>query len=240
MDQALREAVEALYATFPVGPLDFVPTGCTYCHADEDYVAWAKPTRLVPADLLAPFAAEVEDHLDQFQALWRHLLPAVAEALAEDRLHVDEGLVLSRIAQAGFSDWDRSERHVVLEFLMRWFEHLVVREPAAGGPALIDLLQGGSWLTGEIDSWLDLWNRHRSTAKVAHTLDLFYETWDVLRGESDEIRAGWGEWPRGSSSGLRAWARQPWVIAQISDDRLDATPLVEGARETLAFIAANR
>lgn len=237
MDQALHEAVEALYVTFPVGPLDFIPAGCTYCHAPEDYAGWALPTRQVPAELLAAFAAEGEDHLDRFDVLWRHLFPAVAGALAGDALHVDEGLVLARVAQAGFKEWPFAEQQAALTFLIRWFEHLVVREPVPGGPALIDLLQGASWLTGEIDSWLGLWNQHRETANAAHTLVLFYETWDVLRGETDEIVAGWGEWPDGSASSLRAWAAQDWVAAQLRDATLPDSSLLTGARETLVHIA---
>lgn len=239
MDQALREAVEALYRTFPVGPLDFVPTGCTYCHAPEDYERWAGPTLRIPAELLASFALEVRDHLDQFEALWRHLFPAVADALAENRLHVDEGLVLERVAQAGFPEWSRAEKDATLTFLVRWFEHLVVRQPIPGGPALIDVLQGAAWLTDEIDSWLELWNQHRGHANVEHTLALFYETGDVLTGQTDNIQAGWGEWLPGSATLLRAWAGQDWVAAQIRDDNLGDTPLLAGARETLARMAAD-
>jgi hypothetical protein len=59
----------------------------------------------VPDDLIALVAAEVTDRWDDFPAVYRRMTPRIVRLLATGRLHVDHGLIASRLLAAGWREW---------------------------------------------------------------------------------------------------------------------------------------
>lgn len=98
----LQDALDALDAAFaPLSERPFTVGGCTYCYTQADLDALSGPVDRVPEDLIPHVAAEATDHWDDFPALYRRMTPRIIRRLITGQLHVDHGLIASRLLAAG-------------------------------------------------------------------------------------------------------------------------------------------
>jgi hypothetical protein len=110
---------------------------------------------------LAQFIGHPADHYDDYQSLLRRLFSPVAAALAHDALHVDAGLALSRLNEAGWKSWDEQERAAVAQFLRHFLIDMLKQAPqprGSGGMTAEEVLSGVCTATGSTQEWLDVWD----------------------------------------------------------------------------------
>ena len=218
--QQLHEALDALDAAFaPLSARPLTVGGCTHCYAQADLDALAGPVGRVPADLIPLVAAEAIDHWDDFPALYRRLTPRIVRLLATGRLHVDHGLIASRLLAAGWRDWAPAEQEALEKAWHVWWRSALHRYP--GTDPITAVLETISVSTGTLAPWLDIWAKTRTEAADKHLRDAVH-SWlrggqfaDLYLGFYDELHA--------------TPALAPWLIATAAG-RIGATELAEVQR----------
>ncbi|WP_146258944.1 hypothetical protein [Streptomyces tateyamensis] len=185
--QQLQNALDALDAAFaPLSESPIAVGGCGYCYADADLEALAGPACLVPEKLIASVAVESIDHWDQFAALYRRLTPQIVRLLVTGRLHVDHGLVASRLLAAGWRDWPAPEQQALERVWEAWWRSTLHEHPGTG--QVTEVLEAVSVSTGSLSPWLAVWADTRTEAADQH-LGAALDQWLTGR-ELPELRFG--------------------------------------------------
>jgi hypothetical protein len=185
--QRLRDALNALDAAFaPLSERPLTVGGCTHCYAQADLEALGGPVDQVPEDLIAHVAAEVADHWDDFPALYRRMTPRIVRLLATGRLHVDHGLIASRLLAAGWRDWIPLEQEALERAWQAWWRSALHEYPGTG--PVTPVLETVSVSTGTLGPWLDIWAETRTEAADNHLRDAV-DRW-LLEGELADLYLG--------------------------------------------------
>ncbi|WP_407835149.1 hypothetical protein ACE1OC_41500 [Streptomyces sp. DSM 116496] len=190
----LRNALDALDVAFAPLTSDAITVGgCTHCYADSDLATLEGPVDQVPDDLISSIAAKSVGHWDDFPALHRRMTPRIVRLLATDQLHVDHGLIASRLVTAGWHDWPVPQRDALEQVWHAWWRSTLHEHP---GPAYImGVLETISVSTRTLTPWLTIWADTRTEAADRHLDDalddwLFETRLTTLRlGFYDELDA---------------------------------------------------
>lgn len=215
--QHLERALDALDTVFaPSSTQPFTVGGCTRCYSPADLEALAGPVDRVPEELIPSVAAQATNHWDDFPAMYRRMTPRIVRLLVTGRLHVDHGLIASRLLDADWRHWPMPEQKALEKVWHTWWRSVLHEYPGAqpvAGP-----LETISVSTGTLAPWLDVWAETRTPAADQHlrdTLDHWLVEWqlaDLHFGFYDEFPAT----PQ----------LLPWLLT-LDEGRLDAAQLVE-------------
>ncbi|MBV1938947.1 hypothetical protein KUF83_20655 [Streptomyces sp. BV286] len=166
--QRLRYALDALDTAFaPLVDQPFAAGGCGHCYPEDDLAVLAGPPHLVPEDLVASVAARSAGHWDDFPTLYRRLTPRIVRLLVTGRLHVDHGLVASRLVAARWRDWPGPEREALEEVWRGWWRATLHEYP---GP-VTDVLETVAVSGGTLGPWLTVWADTRTESADRHLRD---------------------------------------------------------------------
>jgi hypothetical protein len=216
----LQDALNALDDAFaPLSDGPFTVGGCTYCYASSDLAALGGPVDQVPEDLIPAVAMEVTDHWTDFPSLYRRMTPRIIRLLATGRLHVDHGLIASRLLAAGWTDWTSAERGALEEVWRAWWRSALHEYP--GTEPAAEVLEAISVSTGALAPWLVIWGETRTEPADRHLHDTV-DDW-LIEGGIADLRLGfYGE--------LHATPELlPW-LRSIGEDRVGAARLAKIAR----------
>ncbi|MFE6868135.1 hypothetical protein ACFVFS_16420 [Kitasatospora sp. NPDC057692] len=218
--QQLRAALDALDAAFaPLSESPIAVGGCTSCYTGADFEALAGPVDRVPDGLIPSVAAEVASHWDDFAALYRRMTPRIVRLLVTGRLHVDHGLVASRLLAAGWRDWTVPERRALEGVWDAWWRSTLHEYPGTG--QVTGVLEAISVSTGSLAPWLAVWADTRTEAADHHLGDALDE-WLVEWGLADLRLGFYGELHAGPE--LLSW------LLALEEGRLGAAQLFEVER----------
>jgi hypothetical protein len=130
MDE-LRQAVEALYATFASYPLRDEIVGCPCCiSADDQARIRSKPLRELTSEDLSVFASHVPHLWGEAEDL-KHFLPRILELLpAWMHMWPDPEVVGASLRLSDFQTWPEAERKAVEAFLLAWWRSFLASESA--------------------------------------------------------------------------------------------------------------
>jgi hypothetical protein len=183
----LQDALNALDTAFaPLSGRPFTVGGCTYCYAQADLDALAGPVDRVPEDLIPHVAAETTDHWDDFPALYRRMTPRIVRLLATGRLHLDHGLIASRLLAAGWRGWAPIEQDALETVWHAWWRAALHDYP--GTDPVASVLETISVSTGTLAPWLAIWAETRTETADKHLRDAIHR-W-LLRGELADLYLG--------------------------------------------------
>ncbi|HEX4063446.1 MAG TPA: hypothetical protein VHY58_20725 [Streptosporangiaceae bacterium] len=193
-DQGLQDALDVLDAVFaPVSGRPFTVGGCTHCYGQSDLDSLGGPVDRIPEDLIAAVATEVTDHWDDFPGLYHRLTPWIVRLLATGRLHVDHGLIASRLLAADCRNWAPAEQETLEQVWDAWWRSALHEYP--GTDPIISVLEMISVCTGTLRPWLDIWAETRTEAADQHLRDavrrwlLMRDLADLHLGFYDELHA---------------------------------------------------
>ncbi|MEV6979117.1 hypothetical protein [Kitasatospora sp. NPDC093806] len=208
----LRDALDALDAAFAsVVSAPITVGGCTYCYAESDLAALAGPVERVPEGLLASVAAKSSDHWEDFPALYRRMTPRIVRLLVTDRLHVDHGLIASRLLAAGWQDWPASQRGALEQVWHAWWRSALHEYP--GTAYVLGVLETVAVSTGALAPWLTAWAGARTEAADRH-LDDALDDW-LFEGQLGGL---WLGFYRELDAGAELL---PWLLS-LEADRIGA------------------
>lgn len=215
--QRLRDALDALDAAFaPFSERPLVVGGCTHCYAQADLDILGGPVAGVPDDLISHVAAEVPDHWDDFPALYRRITPRIVRLLATGRLHVDHGLIASRLLAADWRNWAPIEHDALEQAWAAWWRSALHEYPGTGPVASV--LETISVATGTLRPWLDIWAGTGTEAADKHLRDAVHR-W-LRSGELGDLHLGfYGELPATPEL-------LPWLLT-TAEGRISATQFSE-------------
>ena len=214
------------------------PGGCDFCWPDG-WDLLLGPVVEVPERDLVSFAMEGPDHWDAYSTMLRRLFPRIARMLADGQLHVDAGWVLSHLADAKWTTWDRVEQKAVREYLDAIFRKILSEKPQ-GDLHGEEILAGVSAATGDVEPWLEVWDRLPGVAKWTHIPGLV-RTRPRVHSETDWLldnkrNDGW--WPAGAAAPIKAWLLRPKVeevlVALVGAN----DPFADGALQELERMRA--
>lgn len=219
--------MDELAAAFrPVPLLPELVAGCTYCFSPQDELALRVEPQEVTASALAQFLWHPPDHYDAYSELLRRFFPPAAAALAHDLLHVDAGLVLHRLPEAGWTAWPQRAQTAVHAYLVALLTDVLVQPPPAQeGLTAEEVLSGAASATGSTREWLGLWDSVVSPWKADHVqaLALFHAS-ELLQGP-DVPLLGW--WPEAANAELASWLLSNPVVTVLraggTDEKRQAT-----------------
>lgn len=218
--QRLQDALDAMDAAFaPLSARPVTVGGCTHCYGQADLDALGGPVDRVPDDLIPHVAAEVTDHWDDFPALYRRMTPRIVRLLATGRLHVDHGLIASRLLAAGWRDWAPIEREALEEVWQAWWRSALHQFPSAD--PVTSVLEVISVSTGTLAAWLDIWAGTRTEAADNHLRDAV-RRW-LIEGELADLHLGFYRELHATPELL------PWLL-NTAEDRIAATQFSEVRR----------
>lgn len=224
--QRLRDALNALDAAFaPLSEGPFTVGGCTYCYAQADLDALGGPAGQVPEDLIPHVAAEVTDHWDDFPALYRRMTPRIVRSLTMGRLHVDHGLIASRLLAADWRAWTPAEQEALEKVWRTWWRSALHEypgtDPITSALETIPVLETISVSTGTLQPWLGIWTETRTEAADRHLRDAV--DWWLIEGQLADLYFGfYGE--------LHATPElAPWLL-NTAEDRIGADRFSEVKR----------
>ncbi|MZF84701.1 hypothetical protein [Streptomyces sp. SID5643] len=221
--QQLASALDALDRAF-ASEEPFPVAGCTYCYGDEGLAELSGPLDLISDDLLCAVAAKVPSHWDDFPRLYRRLTPRIIRSAVTGRLHVDENIIGSRLAEAEWTTWDAPLAGALHDVWAAWWRATLDSRP---GPVSVrDTLSLITVATGALRPWLDIWTATRTDAadaQLAHFIDdvlVEYEITELHMGCYDEYDA---------SAELLSWLLTE-VRGRADDARLDEPYLLSHLR----------
>ncbi|GAA1139219.1 hypothetical protein F4556_006968 [Kitasatospora gansuensis] len=218
--QQLLNALDALDAAFaPHSEQPFTVGGCTYCYSDTDLEVLAGPADQVPADLISAVAAEATDHWDDFPALYRRMTPRIVRLLATGRVHVDHGLVASRLLAADWRAWTAPEQETLERVWHAWWRSALHEYP--GSERVTGVLETISVSTGSLTPWLAVWAETRTEAADRHLSDAL-DHWLFERRLAD-LRFGFYNELDATPELL------PWLLS-LEESRIGAAQLFEVER----------
>lgn len=170
-DQELQDALSALDAAFaPHSERRFYAAGgCANCYSPADLDALSGPADQVPEDLIAHVAAEEPDHWDDFPGLYRRMTPRIVRRLATGHLHIDHGLIASRLLAARWRDWTPIEREALESVWRAWWRSALQEFP--GADPVTSVLETISVSTGALTPWLAIWAETRTETADRHLGD---------------------------------------------------------------------
>ncbi|MEV7780611.1 hypothetical protein [Kitasatospora sp. NPDC088351] len=216
-DQRLRTALDALDAAFaPFSDQPFDVGGCAYCYPDAGLAALAGPARLVPEELIPSVSAKSIGHWDDGPGLYRKMTPRIVRALATGRLHVDHGLIASRLLEAGWRDWPGPEREALDAVWSAWWRATLHRHP--GVAPVTGVLETIAVSTGSLAPWLGIWAATRTEAAERHLSDAM-AGW-LSYGQLSGLRLGFYDELDATAELL------PWLLS-LGEDRIGAAQLYE-------------
>lgn len=185
--QQLQCALDALDTLFaPLSGQPFRVDGCTYCYSHADLDALAGPADQVPEELIPLVAAEATDHWGDFPSMYRRMTPRIVRSLAEGKLHVDHGLIATRLNEAGWRNWAAVERQALEKTWDTWWRAVLNEYPAADN--VWDVLEMLSVSTGTLAPWLGIWAATRTEAADAHLRDAV--DWWLIESELSDLHFG--------------------------------------------------
>ncbi|MFE2722196.1 hypothetical protein [Kitasatospora sp. NPDC059327] len=218
--QQLRSALDALDTVFaPVSERPFTVGGCAYCYTDADLAALAGPSQRLPEALVRSVAAESEGHWDDFPALYRRMTPRVVRLLATDRLHVDHGLIASRLLAAEPRTWSEPEREALEGVWHAWWRAALHEYPGTG--SVTGVLEAVSVSTGSLSPWLTVWAGTRTDAADRHLADAL-DDW-LFEGQLADLRLGFYDELHAAPE-LLSW------LLSLEEGRIGAAQLFEVER----------
>ncbi|MFJ3791459.1 hypothetical protein [Kitasatospora sp. NPDC090091] len=183
----LQNALDALDTAFaPLFGQPFTGGGCTYCYTETDLEALAGPPHRVPGDLIPAVAAESTDHWDDFAALYRRMTPRIIRLLTTGQLHVDHGLVASRLLAADWRNWTVPEQEALEGVWQAWWRSALHEHP--GTDHVTGVLEAISVSTGSLAPWLALWAETRTETADRHLSDAL-DDW-LFEGRLTDLRFG--------------------------------------------------
>ncbi|GAA2750589.1 hypothetical protein GCM10010440_59460 [Kitasatospora cinereorecta] len=215
--QQLLDALHTLDTAFAaISEPSFTVGGCTHCYTDTDLAALTGPASLVPQELISSVAAASVDHWDDFPALYRRMTPRIIRSLVTGQLHVDHGLVASRLLAAGWRHWPAPERDALENVWHVWWQSALHEHPA--GRHITDVLETVSVSTGTLAPWLAIWSATRTETADRHLADAL-DGW-LRWGELADLRLGFYNELHAASELL------PWLLS-IEEGRIDAAKLIK-------------
>lgn len=218
--QRLQDALDALDTAFaPLSEQPFTVGGCTHCYTHVDLEALAGPARQVPEELLPSVAAQSTDHWDDFPALYRRMTPRIVRLLATGRLHVDHGLVASRLLAAGWRDWTMPEQEALESVWHAWWRSALAEYP--GTESATGTLETISVSTGTLLPWLAVWAETRAETAGRHLCDAL-DDW-LFEGQLADLRFGFYDELNAAPELL------PWLLS-LEEGRIGAAQLFEVER----------
>ncbi|GAA1937899.1 hypothetical protein GCM10009738_08570 [Kitasatospora viridis] len=219
--QHLQDALAALDAAFaPVTEQRVARVGgCTHCYGVDDLEVLAGPARLVPEELIPTVAAESIDHWDDFPTTYRRFTPRIVRALVTDTLHVDHGLIGSRLRAAGWQEWPQREREALETVWHAWWLATLHHHP--GQAHVTDVLETVAVSTGALTPWLATWSATRTDAADQHLGDAL-DVWLHQGGLADLHLGFYSELPATPEL-------LPWLLA-LTAGRIGAAQLAEVER----------
>ncbi|AUG81198.1 hypothetical protein CFP65_6548 [Kitasatospora sp. MMS16-BH015] len=169
--QRLLLALDALDSAFAPLLAEPSPTvgGCTHCYADADLAALAGPAQVVPDRLISSVARMSVDHWDDFASLYRRMTPRIVRLLATGRLHLDHGLIASRLLAAHWREWPAPERQALEQVWDDWWRSTLHAYPATDPATAV--LETVAVSTGILTPWLAIWAETRTEAADRHLDD---------------------------------------------------------------------
>ena len=219
----LQDALDALDAAFaPLSERPFAVGGCTYCYTQADLDALSGPADRVPEDLIPHVAAEATDHWDDFPAVYRRMTPRIIRRLVTGQLHVDHGLIASRLLAAGWRDWALAERDVLEQVWHAWWRSALHEYP--GIEPVTEVLETISVSTGTLAPWLAIWAETPAEAADRHLRDAI-DKW-LFEGQLADLRLGFYDELHATPQLL------PWLLS-MRQNRIDAAQLLKV--ETIAY-----
>lgn len=218
--QRLLDSLDALDAAFS-SPADrsFTVGGCTHCYSQADLDALCGPLDLVPEDLIPHVAGEVPDHWDDFPALYRRMTPRIVRLLVTGRLHVDHGLIASRLLAADWRTWAQIEQEALERAWHAWWRSALHEYP--GADPITSVLETISVSTGTLAPWLDIWTETRTEAADKHLRDAVHR-W-LVSGELADLYLGFYDELHATPELL------PWLLTTVVG-RIDAAQFSEVER----------
>ncbi len=186
--QHLQDALNALDAAFSSlteWPFHRVG-GCTNCYSQADLDALGGPVDQVPQDLISAVAAEVPDHWDDFPGLYRRMTPRIVRLLATGRLHINHGLIASRLLAAGWREWAPIERETLETVWHAWWRAALHEYP--GTDPITSVLETISVSTGTLAPWLAIWAETHTETADKHLRDATHR-W-LRSGELADLHLG--------------------------------------------------
>ncbi|MEV6393457.1 hypothetical protein AB0M39_01495 [Streptomyces sp. NPDC051907] len=203
----------------PLAEQPFTVGGCTYCYTDTDLGALAGPAHQVPEELISFVASESTDHWDDFTALYRRMTPRIVRQLATGQLHVDHGLVASRLLAAGWRNWTMPEQEALESVWHAWWRSALHEYP--GTEPVTGVLETISVSTGSLSPWLAVWAETRTEAAGRHLSDAL-DDW-LFEGRLTDLRFGFYNELHATSELLT------WLLS-LEEDRIGAAQLIEVER----------
>jgi hypothetical protein len=174
----LRQATEALYATFAGYPLRGQIDGCPCCVDANDHARIrSKPLRELTAEDLSLFASHVPHLWGEAEDL-KHFLPRIFELLPQWMdVWPDPEVVMASLRRCAFPNWPDEERRVVHDFLLVWWKSFL----ASGSDwDLNTAICAVGQVIDDLTPFLALWN-------PPHDFDLSNAFWDERHEQMDQV-----------------------------------------------------
>jgi hypothetical protein len=114
------------------------------------------------------------------------MTPRIVRSLVTGRLHVDHGLIASRLLAAGWRDWVAIEQEALAEVWHAWWRSALHDYP--GQSPITSVLETVSVSTGSLTPWLDIWAEDRTEAADKHLRDAVHR-W-LRTGELADLYLG--------------------------------------------------
>jgi hypothetical protein len=218
--QRLLDTLDALDAAFLRRcERSFAVGGCTHCYSQADLDALGGPADLVPEDLISHVAGEVPDHWDDFSALYHRMTPRIVRLLVTGQLHVDHGLIASRLLAADWRNWQAIEQEMLERTWHAWWRSALHEYP--GTDPITSVMETISVSTGTLEPWLDIWTESRTQVADKHLRDAV-QGW-IVRGELADLYLGFYDELHATPELL------PWLLT-TAEGRIDAAYLSEVER----------
>lgn len=169
-ESELKQVIALLYETFANYPLNPQITGCPCCVTESD-------NQLIKSKVLSQLTA---NDLDRFalKAIYtwgtiedfKHFLPRLLELIAFEHHFFWSGTVISKLAYAGFKNWDEQERKAVNKYLITLWNYILSQYPNSS-IELSEFIDRLMDITDDLHPFLLIWQNHPSINSLLHLSD---------------------------------------------------------------------
>lgn len=232
-EQAISDAVSALYTTFGCYPLHPDTNACPCCHKPEqERVLHSRPLRELRAEDLRDYAGEA-------MLVWggeedfKHFLPRIFELMAGyDRFTTDiddPAIIFAKLRYADWLGWPSEETTTVRRYLLAAWEVAIESNPASTD--VEEWLCGIAQAEDDLAPYLTRWQDSRSVNAGRHLAVLLTE--HAFIQANAHPRDFWAE-RKEQFAQMQAWLRSDAIkqsIKSLSDVTKDDT--VELAMQVL-------